>query len=62
MKNYEVTLLLVVNASRDIELGTPETKRIVFNVDAHSEREARAKAREQDTSGLSVWESYSSEN
>jgi hypothetical protein len=62
MKNFEVTLLLVVNASRDIELSTPETKQVVFNVDANSEHEARTKAKEQDTSGLSVWESYACEN
>jgi hypothetical protein len=62
MKNYEVTLLLVVNPSRDIDLDQPETKRVEFNVDANSEDEARAKAKELDTSGLSVWESWANEN
>ena len=62
MKNYEVTLLLVVNPSRDIDLDQPETKRVEFNVDANSEDEARVKAKELDTSGLSVWESWANEN
>jgi hypothetical protein len=62
MKNFEVTLLLVVNPSRDIDLDQPETKRVEFNVDANSEDEARVKAKELDTSGLSVWESWANEN
>jgi hypothetical protein len=62
MKNYEVTLLLVVNPSRDIDLDQPETKRVEFNVDANSEDEARVKAKELETSGLSVWESWANEN
>jgi len=62
MKNYEVTLLLVVNPSRDIDLNEPETKRVEFNVDANSEDEARVKAKELETSGLSVWESWANEN
>jgi hypothetical protein len=62
MKNYEVTLLLVVNPSRDIDLNEPETKRVEFNVDANSENEARVKAKELETSGLSVWESWANEN
>jgi hypothetical protein len=62
MKNYEVTLLLVVNPSRDIDLDQPETKRVEFNVDANSEGEARVKAKELETSGLSVWESWANEN
>jgi hypothetical protein len=60
-KNFEVTLLLVVNPSRDIDLDQPETKRVEFNVDANSEDEARVKAKELDTSGLSVWESWADE-
>ena len=62
MKNYEVILLLVVNPSRDIDLDQPETKRVEFNVDANSEDEARVKAKELETSGLSVWESWANEN
>jgi hypothetical protein len=62
MKNYEVTLSLVVNPSRDIDLDQPETKRVEFNVDANSEDEARVKAKELETSGLSVWESWAYEN
>lgn len=62
MKNYEVTLLLVVNPSRDIDLDQPETKRVEFNVDANSEDEARVRAKELETSGLSVWESWANEN
>ena len=62
MKNYEVTLLLVINPSRDMDLNEPETKRIEFNVDANSEDEARRIAKELDMSGLSVWESWAIEN
>ena len=62
MKNYEVTLLLVVNPSRDIDSEQPETKRVEFNVNANSEDEARVKAKELETSGLSVWESWANEN
>jgi hypothetical protein len=62
MKNFEVTLLLVVNPLRDIDLDQPETKRVEFNVDANSEDEARVKAKELETSGLSVWESWANEN
>jgi hypothetical protein len=61
MKNYEVTLLLVVNASRDIDLQTPELKRIEMLICANSESEARAKAKDFDDSGLSVWESWANE-
>lgn len=62
MKNYEVTLLLVVNPSRDIDLDQPETKRVEFTVNANSEDEARVKAKELETSGLSIWESWANEN
>jgi len=62
MKNYQVTLLLVVNPSRDIDLDQPETKIVQFNVDANSEDEARVKAKELETSGLSIWESWACEN
>jgi hypothetical protein len=61
-KKYEVTLLLVVNPSRDIDLDEPQTKRVEFNLYANSEDEARVKAKELDTSGLSVWESWANEN
>jgi hypothetical protein len=62
MKNYEVTLLLVTNPSRDMDLNEPEIKRIEFNVDANSEDEARRIAKELDMSDLSVWESWAIEN
>jgi hypothetical protein len=61
MKNYEVTLSLVVNPSRDIELTTPQLKTIEFIVSANSEKEAIVKAKELDTSALSVWESWVNE-
>ena len=61
MKNYKVTLLLVVNPSRDIDLQEPETKQIEFQVEANSEAEARVKAKNLDDSKLSVWESYAEE-
>ena len=62
MKNYEVTLLLVTNPSRDMDLNEPETKRIEFNVDANSEDEAKRIAKELNMSVLSVWESWAIEN
>jgi hypothetical protein len=61
LKNYEVTLLLVVNPSRDSDLEQPETKRIESIVCAESENEARKLAKEFDDSGLSVWESWANE-
>jgi len=62
MKNYEVTLLLVVNPSRDNHLVQPETKRIEFVVDANSEHEAKVKAKQLEESDLSVYESWANEN
>ena len=62
MKNYEVTLLLVVNPSRDIDLEQPELKRVEFNVIANSTNEAIKNAKDLDNSFLSVWESYANEN
>jgi len=61
MKTYEVTLLLAINPSRDIDSAEPQTKRVEFNVQANSENEARVKAKELETSGLSVWESWAYE-
>jgi hypothetical protein len=61
MKNYEVTLLLLVNPSRDIDLEHPETKRVEHIVVANSEDEARSKARGFENDGLSVWESWANE-
>jgi hypothetical protein len=61
MKKYEVTLLLVVNPSRDIDLEQPETKRAEYIVEASCEYEARVKAKKLDHSGLSVWESWANE-
>lgn len=58
MKNYNVTILLVVNPSRDSELETPETKQVEFHVKANSEKEAIEEAKKLETSMLSVWESY----
>lgn len=60
-KKYEVTLWLIVNASRDSELETPETKIVEFIVEATSEAEAKRKAKELDDSKLSVWESAANE-
>lgn len=61
MKNYNVTILLVVNPSRDSELETPETKQVEFQVKANSEEEAIEEAKKLETSMLSVWESYAEE-
>lgn len=63
MKNYEVTLLLIVNPSRDIDLYTPALKRAEFIVCANTENEAIkfAKNMESQLSSLSVWESWASQ-
>jgi hypothetical protein len=61
MKKYNVTILLVVNPSRDVELETPETKQVEFEVMANSEREAIEEAKKLETSSLSVWETYAEE-
>ena len=61
MKNYEVTLLLLVNPSRDIDLEHPETKRVEYIVAAASEDEARSISRGFENDGLSVWESWANE-
>ena len=61
MKKYEVTIWLVVNPSRDSELETPETKQVEFIVEAENEADAKRKAKEMDTSKLSVWESEANE-
>ena len=62
MKNYEVTLLLVVNPSRDIDLDHTQVKRVEYIVAANSEDEARSIARKFENDGLCVWESWASEN
>ena len=61
MSKYEVILWLVVNPSRDSELKTPETKQVEFIIEAKNESNAKRKAKEMDTSKLSVWESEANE-
>ena len=61
MKNYEVTLLLVINASSDVELEEPETFGVSHVVSAESEEEAIRIAKELEDSKLSVWESWADE-
>lgn len=56
IKTYEVTLLLLVNPSKNDEL-----KRVECNVSAASENEARKIAREIWNDGLSVYESWANE-
>ncbi len=60
-KRYKVTISLVVNPSRDSERPVPETKQLTFEVYAGNEAAAIAKAKELETSNLSVWESYAEE-
>lgn len=55
---YNVTLLLCVNPSRDINEKEPETKRVEIKVMAKDVQTAIKKAKEQDQSSLSVWESW----
>ena len=57
IKNYEVTLYLMVNASRDFDLDRPQTKRMEYIVSANSEEQARRMAIQIDNSKLPVWES-----
>lgn len=58
IKNYEVTLHLMVNASRDFDSNDPEVKRLECIVCANSEEEARRVAIELYNPKLPVWESY----
>lgn len=58
MKNYEVTLYLIVDAFRDRDLDTPQTKEAEYVVSANSKEQARRIAIEIDDSKLPVWESY----
>ena len=57
MKNYEVTLWLVVNPLRDSNLETPELSTVDFVVEAENESDSIRKAKEMDDSKLSVWDS-----
>lgn len=57
MKNYEVTLWLVVNPSRDAEVDTPETETFECQVSAHNGDEAVRIASGMHNTGLSVYES-----
>ena len=58
IKNYEVTLHLMVNAYRDFDSDSPQTKRVEYIVSANSEEEARRIVIELYNSKLPVWESY----
>lgn len=63
MRKYKVTIALVVNPSRDLDLDTPETVQVEFIVEANSENEARDIAKEMPHKAdkLSVWESWAEE-
>lgn len=62
MKTFDVTLRLIKNASRDLELDVPETKNVEFKgIEAETERDAIRKASDLDQSGLSIWDSYAYE-
>jgi hypothetical protein len=66
LKRYEVTLWLMVNPSRDIDLddrenNNPELKQTTHIVSATSEGEARRTAKEEELSNLCVWESSATE-
>ena len=56
LKNYEVTLLLLINPSKNDEL-----KRVEHIVSATSENEARNIAKQIWNDGLSVYESWANE-
>ena len=56
IKNYEVTLLLLINPSKNDEL-----KRVEHIVSATSENEARNIAKQIWNDGLSVYESWANE-
>lgn len=56
IKNYEVTLLLLINPSKNDEL-----KRVEYIVSATSENEARKIAKEIWNDGLSIYESWANE-
>jgi formyltetrahydrofolate synthetase len=56
IKNYEVTLLLLINPSKNDEL-----KRVEHIVSATSENEARKIAKEIWNDGLSIYESWANE-
>ena len=56
IKNYEVTLLLLISPSKNDEL-----KRVEHIVSATSENEARKIAKEIWNDGLSIYESWANE-
>jgi hypothetical protein len=56
IKNYEVTLMLLTNPSKNDEL-----KRVEHIVSATSENEARKIAKEIWNDGMSVYESWANE-
>ena len=61
MKKYKVTIVLMLDPSRDIDTNKPKTKEVEFLVEADNKSEAVKKARELETSLLSIWEIYSEE-
>lgn len=57
IKNYEVTLHLMLNAYRDFDSENPQVKIVEYIVPANSEEEARRMAIKIDNSKLPIWES-----
>jgi len=60
MKNYEVTMYLIIGYVPEKENEPILIRKEVF-VNAKNESQARAKARQEDESKLSIWETYASE-
>lgn len=65
MKKYIVTIVLVMGYHWDeadgYDLNAPKLKEVEFEVLAMSEQRAIDLAKEKETSGHSIWESYASE-
>lgn len=57
MKKFKVTILLITDYYEN-DSSLPITKQVEYIVTANDDSEARVKAKQKDTSKLSVWESY----
>tara|TARA_R110000868_G_scaffold285286_3_gene545742 strand:+ start:136 stop:528 length:393 start_codon:yes stop_codon:yes gene_type:complete len=55
LKEYEVSMQLVVNPSRDIDKAEPELMKVKCIVFAESEEQAKYIARTEHNDGYSVW-------
>lgn len=67
MKKYIVTIVLITGYHwnkqlEEYDTDSPKLKEAEFEVMAHNEDEAISKAKEMETSGYGIWESYCTEN